>query len=220
MIDTIKIYIADDHQIIIDGIMAVLKNNSSFEVVGFSLNGINLIEDAKLTGADILIMDLTMPKKNGLEVLKELSKSVYPFKVIVLSSFDDLKLVEEVIKLGATSYITKQCAAENISEAILNVYANEEYFCTTIREKILKKFAFTLPKKQVGKSNFLPSLSERELTIITLISMEYSGKEISECLFISMHTVESHRKNLIKKLNVKGSVGLVKYAIKNNLIEL
>lgn len=218
MSQKIKIYLADDHQVLIDGMKAVLKTNTNFDFVGFSLNGKNLIEDVTKSGADILIMDINMPEKDGLEVMKELSGTSFPFKVIILSSYDDLKLIKEVMNLGASGYLTKQCAGENIVEAIQVVINEEEYFCQTVREKIFNSFAQKHPKINTSESNANLALTERELEILKLISLEYSGKEISEELFISTHTVESHRKNLIKKLNVKNTIGLVKYAVLNNLI--
>lgn len=217
---TIKIYLADDHQLLIDGMHAVLKTRPDYEVVGFSLNGENLVESAKAKQADILVMDINMPVRDGLEVLRELSGSELPFKIIVLSSYDDLKLVREVMKLGASGYMTKQCAGENIVEAIQVVFDGEEYFCKTISDKIFNSFAKNNPKVNTGSTRFSTNLTDREMDIIRLISLEYSGKEIGEELFISQHTVETHRKNLMKKLDVKSSVGLVKYAIKHNLVNL
>ena len=107
MSEKIKVYLADDHQMLIEGMKAVIKTNEDFEVVGYSLNGMRLIEEVVKAKADILVMDINMPEKDGIEVLKELSNTKTPFKVIVLSSYDDLKLVKEVIKLGARGYLTK-----------------------------------------------------------------------------------------------------------------
>jgi len=217
MKEKIKVYLADDHQMLIEGMKAVIKTNANFEVVGFSLNGVNLVDNAIEAKTDILVMDINMPEKDGLQVLKELSKSKMFFKVIILSSYDDLKLVREVIKLGAKGYLTKQCVAESIVEALYEVQNGEEYFCRTMREKIFESFS---QEDENNDIEIIPtaSLTERELVIIKLIALEYSGKKISEKLFISTNTVETHRKNLLKKLKVKSSIGLVKYAIKNNLI--
>jgi len=217
MKEKIKVYLADDHQMLIEGMKAVIKTNANFEVVGFSLNGVNLVDNAIEAKTDILVMDINMPEKDGLQVLKELSKSKMLFKVIILSSYDDLKLVREVIKLGAKGYLTKQCVAESIVEALHEVQNGEEYFCRTMREKIFESFS---QEDENNDIEIIPtaSLTERELVIIKLIALEYSGKKISEKLFISTNTVETHRKNLLKKLKVKSSIGLVKYAIKNNLI--
>jgi len=217
MKEKIKVYLADDHQMLIEGMKAVIKTNANFEVVGFSLNGVNLVDNAIEAKTDILVMDINMPEKDGLQVLKELSKSKMLFKVIILSSYDDLKLVREVIKLGAKGYLTKQCVAESIVEALHEVQNGEGYFCRTMREKIFESFS---QEDENNDIEIIPtsSLTERELVIIKLIALEYSGKKISEKLFISTNTVETHRKNLLKKLKVKSSIGLVKYAIKNNLI--
>ena len=141
MKEKIKVYLADDHQMLIEGMKAVIKTNADFEVVGFSLNGVNLIDNAIEAKTDILVMDINMPEKDGLQVLKELSKSKMFFKVIILSSYDDLKLVREVIELGAKGYLTKQCVAESIVEALHEVQNGEEYFCRTMREKIFESFS-------------------------------------------------------------------------------
>ena len=213
----IRIYLADDHQVLIDGILAVLKTNPKIEVVGYSLNGMNLVDTVHQKKADILIMDINMPQKDGIEVLKEFSDKGFSCKVIVLSSYDDFKLIKEVLKLGASGYLSKQCGGDSIMEAIESVAAGQDYFSKNIQEKIFS----SLTGNTSASENYEiinTMLTDRELEILKLISMEYSGKEIGEELFISANTVETHRKNLIKKLNVKNTIGLVKYAIKHNII--
>jgi len=218
MSDKIKIYLADDHQVLLDGIQFLLNTITDFEVVGFSLNGKNLYEEVISSKADILILDLNMPEKDGVEVIKEFAQRGIPCKVIILSSYDDLKLIKEVMRLGANAYLTKKCAGENIVEAIYAVNNGEDYFCKSVREKIFN--LVTQNNRKVNKNFSLANsiLTERELEIITLISLELSGKEISEKLFISTNTVETHRKNIMKKIDAKNTISLVKYAIKNNLI--
>lgn len=122
------------------------------------------------------------------------------------------------MKLGANGYLTKSCAGENIIEAIYSVYKGEDYFSNSVREKIFYSVTKDNIKinKEISLKNFI--LTERELEIITLIALELSGKEISDKLFISTNTVETHRKNIMKKIGVKNTIGLVKYAIKNNII--
>ncbi len=219
MKEKIRIHLADDHQVLIDGLTNLLRTVSQFEVVGNSLDGTSIYEEVIKNNADILLLDISMPKKDGIEVLKEFSEKGFPCKVIILSSYDDLKIVKEVMKLGSKGYLTKKSAGENIIEAIEAVNNDEEYFDKHIREKIFANFTQNNPK--LNKSNFTENqfLSERETEIITLISLEYSAREISEELFISVNTVETHRKNIMKKLNTKNVIGLVKYALKNNLIK-
>lgn len=218
MKEIIKVYLADDHQMLIEGMKSVIKTNPNFEVVGYSLNGVHLIEDVIECKADILVMDINMPEKDGMQVLKDLVNSNISFKTIILSSYEDLKIVREVIKLGACGYLTKQCVAENIIEALLEVHKGEEYFCKTMRDKIFESFAYENLEANQNDIEIIANLTVRELVILKLIALEYSGKQISEKLFISTNTVETHRKNLMKKLKVKSSIGLVKYAIINNLI--
>ena len=213
----IKIHLADDHQVLIDGLTKLLQTVPNFEVAGSSLDGTTVYQDVMADNADVLILDISMPKKDGIETLKEFNEKQSACKVIILSSYDDLKIIKEVMKLGAKAYLTKNCAGENIIEAVEAVYHGQEYFSDAVREKIFHSFMDN-PKLNQNTAIENPLLSPREIEIITLIALEYSGKEISEKLFISSHTVETHRKNIMKKLNIKSTIGLVKYALKNNLI--
>lgn len=219
MTQKIKIHLADDHLVLIDGLTNLLTTVPDFEIVGSSSNGLTILDEVTANNAQILILDLSMPEKDGIEVLKEFQQKGFPCKVIILSSYDDLKIIKEVMNLGASGYLTKKCAGENIIEAVDAVYQGQEYFCNSVREKIFNTFTENNPK--LNKNNFPENsiLTSRELEIVTLISLEYSGKEISEQLFISTNTVETHRKNIMKKLQTKNTIGLVKYAIKNNLIK-
>ncbi|MCL6460410.1 two component transcriptional regulator, LuxR family [Flavobacterium micromati] len=219
MINKTRIHLADDHQILIDGIKTLLQTNASFEVVGTSVNGINLFDEVSSNNVDILILDINMPGKDGIEVIKEFVKKGFPCKVIILSSHDDLRIIKEVMNLGGSAYLTKKCAGENIIDAILAVNRGEEYFCRDVHQKIfttVTKGNLKLNKRELHNNVIL---TERELEIIILISLEFSGKEISDQLFISANTVETHRKNIMKKLDAKNSISLVKYAIKNKLVK-
>ncbi|MFA9190207.1 response regulator transcription factor [Flavobacterium sp. FZUC8N2.13] len=215
---TIRIHLADDHKVLIDGMRTLLNSIPNFNVVGFSLKGTALYEEVTNNATDILVLDISMPEKDGIEVLKEFSKKGFPCKVIVLSTYDDIKLIQEVMKLGASGYLTKQCAGDNIVEALQVVSTGEEYFCNQVRETIF----LSATQKSTKPSNTIISheyqLTCREIEIITLIALEYSSKEISEKLFISSNTVETHRKNILKKLKAKNTISLVKFALKNNLI--
>jgi len=218
MTKNIRIHLADDHQIIIHGIQTLLNTVSNFEVVGSSLNGTTIYDDVIKNKADVLVLDISMPEKDGIEVVKEFAEKGFPCKVIILSSYDDLKLIKEIMDLGVSGYLTKQCAGDNIIEAVQAVADGEEYFCESIREKIFSNATRNNPKLNTYKPNVNPLLTEREIEIIILIALEYSSKEISEQLFISTNTVETHRKNIMKKLKAKNTIGIVKYAMNNHLI--
>lgn len=218
MDEKIKIHLADDHKVLIDGMLSMLKTNTKFEVVGFSLNGENLYEEIQNNKADILVMDINMPIKDGIDVLREFSLKGFCCKVIILSSYDDVKIIKEVLKLGANGYLSKQSAGENIIEAINAVASGEEYFSQSIRDRIFQSFSKIPQQSYINEAMPLSTITERELEILRLITLEYSGTQIGDELNISSNTVETHRKNLIKKLNVKSTIGLVKYALKHNII--
>ncbi|WP_309609130.1 response regulator transcription factor [Flavobacterium sp.] len=220
MENKIRIHLADDHQVLIDGILAVLKTNPNFEVVGFSLNGENLVDKVAKDNSDVLVMDINMPEKDGIQVLREFNEKGFTCRVIILSSYDDVKLIKEVIKLGASGYLTKQCAGENIIDAISTVAQGNQYFSSSVKDKIFNALTGNTQNQPYDVNEVIASITSRELEILSLITNEKSGKEISEILFISTNTVETHRKNLMKKINVKSSIGLVLFATKHNLIEI
>lgn len=216
----IRIHLADDHQVLLDGMKTLLHTVSEFEVVGCSLNGAFIYDEVVANKAEILILDISMPEKDGIAVLKEFAAKGFPCRVIILSSYDDLHIIKKVMNLGASGYLTKQCAGDQIIESIHSVSSGIEYFCDTVREKIFKVAVKDKPIIAAIKAVNKNELTSRELEIITLIAMEFSGKEISEQLYISTNTVETHRKNIIKKLNAKNTVSLVKFAIQNKLIDI
>ena len=209
----IKIHLIDDHQIVIDGLLAVLKLEDDFEVVGFSLNGENVHDRLTKNNADVLIMDINMPDIDGIYVLKDFQKKGIPCKIIVLSSYDDIKLIKEVLNLGVNGYLSKKCAGENIADAIRKVYNDDKYFCDSIKDKMLNDFSETNSSEE-PKAH----ITKRELEILQLVVKEFTTKEISEQLTISINTIDTHRKNIMKKLKVKNTIGLVKYAIRNDLV--
>jgi len=215
----IKVHIADDHQILIDGIVAVLKNETNMEVVGHSLNGSDVIDWLEQNEADVLVLDINMPKIDGLEVLSHLHKNKKEQAIIILSSYDDVKLVKEVLKIGASGFLAKKCAGENIVEAINSVYNGDQYFSKDVQKDLVASAVGKTIKKKIHQDGvFTSSLTERELEVLRLISIELSTKEIATRLNISTSTVDTYRKNLLFKTQAKNSVGLAMYAVRNKLL--
>jgi len=216
----IKVHIADDHQLLIDGIEAVLSSEENIEIVGSSLNGEDVLNWFASNEADILILDINMPKVDGISVLQSFLKNGIQQKVIVLSSYDDTKLIKEVLKIGASGFLAKKCAGKNIVEAINQVYSGKHYFSESVKDKLLASFTNNyLNIDEISKeSSFFSSLTPRETDVLKLICKQLNSKEISTELHISINTVETHRKNLINKLKVKNVVGLAIYALKNNIV--
>lgn len=219
MNEKIKVHIADDHKILIEGIAAVINTESDIEIEGFSLTGKQVIDWAEDHYADILILDINMPEYDGIEVLKFFKIKKINLKVIILSSYDDVKLVQEMINLGASGFLSKDSAGKHIVEAIKTVHAGEQYFSDTVKNNLLKLFTGKNVKLgQRPQSTIVNSLTDRETEVLKLISQEYSSPEIAQILNISQSTVDTYRKSLLKKTNVKNAVGLAMYAVKNKII--
>ena len=219
MKEKIQVHIADDHKILIEGIVAVINTEDDIEIEGYSLNGKEVIDWAEDHSADVLILDINMPIYDGIEVLKFFKIKKINLKVIILSSYDDVKLVQEMINLGASGFLSKDSAGQHIVEAIRTVHAGEQYFSDTIKNNLLKLFTGKNVKLgQRPQSTIVNSLTDRETEVLKLISQEYSSPEIAQILNISQSTVDTYRKSLLKKTKVKNAVGLAMYAVKNKII--
>ncbi|AUC20983.1 MULTISPECIES: response regulator transcription factor [Polaribacter] len=221
MKEKIYVHVADDHKILIEGIIAVINTDKEIEIKGYSLTGQEVIDwfDQKENSADVLILDITMPVLDGFEVLKHFRKRKIDQKVIILSSYDDLKIVQEVLSLGSNGYISKNNAGEHIVNAIKAVAKGEQYFSDDIQKMLLQSLSGQMvPKGEVPDKYLLESLTERELDVLKLITKEYSTIEMADLMHLSRNTIETYRKSLLKKLKVKNAVGLAMYAVKNNIV--
>lgn len=214
-----SIHIADDHKIIIDGISAVINIEDDLEVIAHSLNGKETIKWFKENHADILLLDINMPICNGKEVLKQLKDIEDKPEVIVLTSYDDVKTIKDVLDLGAKGFLPKKTAGIHVTEAIHKVLEGEEYFTDDINKKIMHSLlGKPLKEEDVEDPEIIASLSKREFQILKMIAQEYSTKEIARNLFISTRTVEAHRNALYEKTDSKNVIGLVNFAAKNNVV--
>jgi DNA-binding NarL/FixJ family response regulator len=215
----ITVHVADDHKMLIDGIIAVLKTETSIEVVGYSLDGQSVLNWFKENQADILILDIGMPVMDGLDVLRSFQSTNQMPNTIVLTSYNELKLIKEVLKLGAKGFITKVSAGENIIEAIQKVHNDELYFSNDIRSKIVDSFTGKKVNENPQFNDYFGMLSEREFEFLKLVAQEHSIKEIADILNIAPTTAETHKKNIMNKLGVKNALGLAIYLVKNKIVE-
>lgn len=220
MKEKIKVHVADDHMILIEGIIAMLNTDKEIEVVGHSLTGLQVVEWFKSNKADILVLDINMPELDGIEVLKRFNKKANHQKIIMLSSYDDVKLVQELTTYGADGFISKTSAGEHIIKAIKSVQNGVPYFSDDIKEGL---FNLAIGQNVAGgtrpeTASVNSSLTDREIEVLKLVASEYSTQEIADQLLLSINTVETYRKNLLKKLNVKNAVGLAMYAVKHKVV--
>lgn len=213
----IKLLIADDHEIFRDGFKLMLTKYPEIELVGEAANGQELIEMAKALQPDVVITDIKMPVIDGIEATKKLSEVFPEMGIIALSMYDDDELIIEMLEAGAKGYLIKNAGKEQITEAIKTVYNNDPYYCKTTSHKLTNMIAKSRfnPYKKAAKVEF----TEREIEIIEQICKEMTNKEIGDKLFLSVRTVEGHRQKILEKMNVKNTVGLVVYAIKNGLVK-
>ncbi|MDY0780281.1 response regulator transcription factor [Tenacibaculum sp. IB213877] len=218
MKEKIKVHIADDHKILIEGVIALLNTEESIEVEGFSLTGREVVDWSRNNSVDILILDINMPELDGIGVLKIFQKRNTVQKTIILSGLSDPKLVQEMIALGANGFIEKSSASDHIIKAIKAVYKGEQYYSDDIKSSLFDLYVNESKTDESIKSTVEEPLTDREIEILKLITQELSTSEIADKLDLKIKTVESHRRSLYKKLKVKNVVGLAMYAVKNNIV--
>jgi len=211
----IKIMIADDHQLLIDGIRSALANIADFAFIGEALNGYQVLEQLEAgLKPDIILMDINMPKLDGLDCTKQVSRKYPDIWIIALSQFDEKRFVKRMLKNGASGYLLKDASKEEIEKAIRTVAGGEKYFSSKLSLRLIEQ-----ELKEENISGLFPKLTSREKEVLGLICEGLSSQQISEKLFISFHTVESHRANLMQKAGVNKTAGLVKWAVENDFIE-
>ncbi|MFY9153807.1 MAG: response regulator transcription factor [Prolixibacteraceae bacterium] len=210
----IKILLVDDHQIIIDGLKSLLKQNEEFLLAGEANNGREALRLIQMFDVDVVLMDIDMPVMNGIDTLKEISKNHPGTKVIILSMHQEAGMIKSLINIGANGYLLKSCSQDELIEAIQKVASGQSYFSTDVTLSLLN----SNPGNQSAANQANEMLTDRETEIIKLIAEGFSNREIGSKLFISHRTVDTHRTNLMKKLNVGNIAGLISYAMKNGIV--
>jgi DNA-binding NarL/FixJ family response regulator len=213
----IRILIADDHTMFVDGIESILASESDFKIIGRCYTGPEVLQFVNQEEPDILLLDVNLPGKNGIDVCKDLSVSHPNIKVLAISMFNEESFVSEILNNGAKGYILKNTGREELFKAIRTVSKGDSYFSKEVTETIMKGLMSS--RKASSKTNSsIPKLSRREKEVLKLIAQEFTTQEIADNLFISLKTVESHRSSLLSKLNARNSVGLVRIALENDLL--
>ncbi len=216
MIKKIKLAIAEDHLLVRQGLIALLKEEEGIDLLFAAGNGLELLDKLKLHKPDIILLDIAMPLMDGKEAIERISQ-VYPLiKVIIITSHYTEKYVTEFLARGAKGFLAKNSDIEVVVEAIYSVYEQGYYFDALVSKSMVEKI---LLANNQPFSNAAPLLSRREIEITKLVVQEKSNQEISSVLFLSKRTVEWHKKNILVKTNSKNTIGLLKYALKNGIID-
>ena len=215
--DAIKIITVDDHKIIRDGLRSLLLGNSEIKIIGEAGHGYQLFDLLKEKQPDVIVLDIALPKISGIEIAKIISKDYPQIKILILTANTDEHTFISSVKAGVKGFLPKDTSKEEFIEAVKTVYKGKHYFGKNISETLFKTLSDSLLN---GNEKNEEKLSSREIEIIRLFALGHSYKEIAETLYISTRTVETHKNNILKKLKLKNTIDLVKYAIKERIIEL
>lgn len=210
----ISVLLADDHEIVMDGLRSILLEEEGIEVVACVQNGQEAVDYILKNQVDIAVLDISMPIMNGIEatrLIKERSNT----KILILSMHDQYEYIDELLEAGCKGYILKNKGREELVEAIKRIYNGGCYIGDQIQQRILDERLSGATKRLEETIN----LTTRELEILKLIALEFNTPEIANKLSIKESTVNTHRRNLIQKLGVRSSMGLVSYAFRNKLVE-
>lgn len=212
----VQILVVDDHEIVLDGIRALLDDEIGFEVAAEAQNGAEAIEQYKKHPIDFIIMDISMPKMNGIEATKKIKELDPDIKILALTMMDEEEHIRKMIEAGASGYIFKSSNKEELIEAITTILDGKHYFS----EEATRRVMMDLVKKGEPNSHDPTDLTDREREVLELIVKEHTNQEIADKLHISIRTVDAHRRNLLQKTGAKNTAGLVTYAIKHNLVNI
>lgn len=203
----ITLAIAEDHQVLIDGIKSIFEYDEDINIIGSVNNGLDLVKLVSLKQPKIVLTDIRMPKMNGIEATKEIKTKFPHIKVLALTMFDQPEIVDEMLNAGASGYLLKNSGVKIISEAIMAVAKGETFY----DPNVLIDGGKGKPRKKRDSKTVV--LSNREKEILNYIAKGNTSKEIAETLHIAKYTVDTHRKNMIRKLNLKNGNDLIRYAI-------
>jgi two-component system NarL family response regulator len=216
---SIRVLIADDHPLVRDGLrFSIERSRRDIEIVGEAANGVEVLQMAEKFPTDIFILDITMPRLNGLDTARELIRQRPGVKVIILSFHDARTFVEEAMKVGARGYLTKETASRNIVEAISEVHLGRLYLSPDVSHHMTGRVGRGADDNGTGQSSGTLTLQERK--ILQLIAEGRTAKEIAAELGRAVNTVNAHRKNMMAKLDLHKQTELVRFAVREGIAKL
>jgi DNA-binding NarL/FixJ family response regulator len=211
----VKILIADDHQIVLDGLVSLLQAENRFDINTVT-NGARALELADKNDFEIFLIDISMPVMDGIETSKRLLKNKPEAKIIILTTHNDKEIITEMLHIGVKGYVVKNCTMQELLAAIDKVKKGKSFFSDEVHEALRERH-FQATKPENGDKEII--FTQREKEIIQLLAKEYTNEKIAEELNISYRTVETHRKNIMQKTNSHNLAGLLKYFYSHNLLK-
>lgn len=214
---SISILLADDHKIVRQGLRSLLEESPDLKIVGEADNGREAVQFAEELHPDIIVMDIGMPKLNGIEATRKITERNRRAKVIALSIHSDRRFIRNMFKAGAKGYLLKECAVDELIDAVQTVYDDKVYISSHVSSTLIEDYVREL---NVPLPNVEVELLDREREILQLMAEENNTKEIASQLNLSVKTVDHYRRQLMEKLDIHSVAGLVKYAIREGIISL
>jgi DNA-binding NarL/FixJ family response regulator len=218
--EKIKIILVDDHQLVRDGIKALLGGIPEISIIGEAADGNELLAKLETLKPDLLIMDISLPGISGIELTRKVCSSHPEIKTLILSMYNNEEFIFNALKAGAKGYLPKNTTRDELLEAIHSVCEGEEFFGKPISETILKSYVKRATDEEKPSERSGEMLTSRELEILKLYAEGFINKEISDKLDISIRTVETHKNHIMRKLGLKSTVEMVKYAIRIKIVEI
>ncbi|MEM6261182.1 MAG: response regulator transcription factor [Bacteroidota bacterium] len=210
----VRVLLVDDHQIVLDGVQAILEKDPKIRVEGQATNGEEALEFLSDHAVDLVITDMSMPQTNGMELTRSIVKIHSDIRVIILSMNRRKALIQEMMQAGASGYVLKDSSKEELAEAVKTVAIKGKTFLSQSVGEIL-----VTRTQKLSTEEDLVYLTERETEILRHIAQEMSNEEVANVLGISRRTVETHRKNMMRKIGVRNSVGLARYAFSHGIVD-
>jgi two-component system response regulator NreC len=214
----IRVLIADDHKIMLAGLRSLLEKQADFEVVAEADNGRRAVQKAQETSPDVVVMDVSMPDLNGIEATVQIVESLPGTRVIALSMHSDKRFVMGMLRAGASGYLLKDCASQELATAIHQVAGGKKYLSPEITGVVIDDFLLGHAAAEVSTAKSLLSARERE--VLQLIAEGWSTKQIASHLYVSIKTIETHRRQIMHKLDLHTIADLTKYAIREGLTSI
>ncbi len=213
----IRVLLVDDHAILREGIKALLEKQDDIEVVAEAADGREAIPKVAQFRPDVVVLDISMPTMDGLESTRQMKRENPDIKVLVLTMHDNEEYFFQLLRAGASGYVTKKSVSRELVSAIEAVYRGESFFCPSMAKFLLSDF---LRLDKAVENTGQEELTPREREIVKLIAEGYTNQQIADLLHRSVKTIESHRSNILRKLGIHDSIELVKYAVRKKLIEI
>jgi DNA-binding NarL/FixJ family response regulator len=210
----LRVFLADDHRIVLDGLRSLLENQAGLEVVGTAASGRETVSQVQQLKPDMLIIDVTLPDLNGIDATRQITQAMPEIKVIALSVHDNLRYVSEMMKAGASGYLLKQCAYEEVALCLRIVQSGQFYLSPLMYQSLLQDYLYNLPQEPEGA---FVRLSPREREVLQLLAEGWGVRQIAKTLNLSGKTVETHRANILRKTGAGSIADLVRYAIREGI---